>query len=557
MSRYFNLSAAAVALAVMLVGCNDASKTARFDYFEYSGADACHADFVDDGQSYCNPILGGYYPDPSVCRVGDTFYMVNSSFAHFPAVPIFKSSDLVHWQQIGHVLDRAEQVNLDGLDMAQGIYAPTIRYCEANKTFYVITTCVGCGGNFVVKATDPAGPWSNPIWLPAVGGIDPSIFFDVNGLAYIVNNDAPQGEPQWDGHRALWLHEYDLERDTTIGHPILLVDGGVNPADKPVWIEGPHLYRIDGKYYLMAAEGGTGDAHSEVLFVSDDVAGPYTPAKVNPILTQRDLPRDRQQPVTCTGHADIVDDVDGQYYAVFLGCRPNASGTYNTGRETFLLPVTMLDEGFVILPKGESVPYIAHKANLHRPDNYEPTGGNFAWRTDFDGDSLPNRFLMLRRPDKQWYNIADGSLQLHPRNVRLSDHGNPAFLAVRQQHINFAAQTQVDFLPQTDGDIAGLACFQNDDNFILFGKARRDGHERIEVVENKKGKLSVAGYADLPHDEPLTLRIASHDAHYHFQCIYHGDTVSIASVDATHLSTDRAGGFVGAIVGPFALQAAQ
>lgn len=541
-------------LAIAIVACSDASTTADFAYFEYSGADPCHAAFVDDGQSYCNPILGGYYPDPSVCRVGDTFYMVNSSFAHFPAVPVFSSHDLVHWQQIGHVLDRPEQVNLDGLDMAQGIYAPTIRYCETNHTFYVITTCVGCGGNFVVKATDPRGPWSNPIWLPAVGGIDPSLFFDVNGLAYIVNNDAPQEEPQWDGHRALWLHQYDLDRDTTVGHPVLLVDGGVRPADKPVWIEGPHLYRINGKYYLMAAEGGTGDAHSEVLFVSDDVMGPYTPAKVNPILTQRDLPRDRQMPVTCTGHADIVDDADGQYYAVFLGCRPNASGTYNTGRETFLLPVTMTDEGFVILPKGEAVPYVVHKSNLHKPDSYEPTGGSFAWRTDFDDDTLPERFVMIRRPAKRWYDIANSALRLHPQSIALNSRNNPAFLAVRQQHIDFSAQTQVDFVPRSDGDMAGLACFQNDDNYILFGKTRRDGRERLEVLENKKGKLSLAAHADLPNDAPLTLRVASHDAHYHFQCLYHGDTVNVASVDATHLSTDRAGGFVGAVVGMFAVK---
>jgi len=122
-----------------------------------------------------NPILPGFYPDPSICRVDTDYYLVTSSFAYFPGIPIFHSNDLVNWKQIGHVLDRVSQLNLDGLGHSDGIYAPTIRYHEG--TFYLTTTNVYGGGNFIVTAPDPCGPWSDPIWLPEAPGIDPSLFF--------------------------------------------------------------------------------------------------------------------------------------------------------------------------------------------------------------------------------------------------------------------------------------------------------------------------------------------------------------------------------------------
>jgi len=199
-------------------------------------------------ETYLNPILAGFYPDPGITRVGEDYYLVLSTFAYFPGVPIFHSKDLVNWEQIGNVLDRPEQLDLDGLGVSKGIFAPTIEHHEG--VFYMVTTLVGNGGNFVVTATDPAGPWSNPVWLPEVNGIDPSLFFDDDGKAYIIyNSDAPDNKPLYDGHRTIRMFEFDYEALKTVGQNYILVNGGVDISKKPVWIEGPHIYKKDGLYY--------------------------------------------------------------------------------------------------------------------------------------------------------------------------------------------------------------------------------------------------------------------------------------------------------------------
>ena len=311
-----------------------AKPTAAFEWFEYVGKDPLSDAPLDLG-SYRNPILPGFYPDPSLCRAGDDYYLVNSSFAYFPGVPLFHSRDLVHWTQVGHVLTRPSQLNLDGLQVSQGIFAPALR--QHAGTFYVITTLVGAGGNFFVTAADPAGPWSDPVFLPEIDGIDPSFFFDDDGHAYVVNNGPPtDGRGLYSGHRAIWIQEFDLKGQRLTGPRKVLVDGGVDLSKHPIWIEGPHVFRRNGWYYLIAAEGGTAEDHSEVVFRSRAARGPYVPWDKNPILTQRTLDPARPDPVTSTGHADFVETPDGAWWAVFLGCRPYEGGRlYNTGRETF------------------------------------------------------------------------------------------------------------------------------------------------------------------------------------------------------------------------------
>ena len=308
----------------------------EFAWFQYEGTETPAAEVGRD--EFLNPILAGFYPDPSICRVGDEYFLINSTFAWFPGIPIFRSRDLVHWTQIGHVLDRPSQLNLDGRGVSEGVFAPAIEHRDG--VFYVINTLVGAGGNFYVTADNPAGPWSDPKWLREVNGIDPSFFFDDDGRAYIVHNGPPpDGKPLYDGHRALWLHEFDFKTGTTrSGSARIIVNGGTDLSKKPVWIEGPHIFKRGGFYYLTAAEGGTGPEHSQVVFRSRDVWGPYeTPGK--PILTQRHLPPSRPNPITCVGHADFVRTPAGDWWAVFLGCRPYENNKTNIGRETFLLPV--------------------------------------------------------------------------------------------------------------------------------------------------------------------------------------------------------------------------
>ena len=240
--RHFALPLAALTLAAAPAPPNVAS----FGWFEYRGADPSDAIPLPPG-SYRNPILHGFYPDPSVTRVGRDFYLVTSTFDWFPGIPVFRSRDLVHWTQIGNAIDRPSQLDFKRLGLSRGVFAPSIH--EHRGTFYILNTCVDCGGNYVISARHPAGPWSDPIWLPDLkGGIDPSFFFDEDGSAWIVNNDLPPGKPLYDGHRALWLQRFDLATMKTFGPRTMIVNGGVDLAKKPVWIEGPHICRKDGFY---------------------------------------------------------------------------------------------------------------------------------------------------------------------------------------------------------------------------------------------------------------------------------------------------------------------
>ena len=299
------------------------------------------SDVFTQDRLFTNPILAGFYPDPSICRVGNNYYMINSTFSYFPGIPVFHSKDLVNWKLIGHVMDRPEQMDLTGLGVSRGIFAPAIRFNKG--IFYVTCTLVDAGGNFIVTSASPEGPWSNPVWIPKINGIDPSMFFDDNGKAYIIYNSvAPDNKPLYDGHRTIRMYEFDVENLKVFGEEKVLVNGGVDLSKKPVWIEGPHIFKVNDYYYLIAAEGGTGDQHSEVVFRSDNVDGPYVPYEKNPILTQRHLDPDRKNPITSTGHADLIQTENGDWLAVFLGCRPysmSGDGFYNTGRETFLAPV--------------------------------------------------------------------------------------------------------------------------------------------------------------------------------------------------------------------------
>ncbi|HBH43736.1 MAG TPA: glycoside hydrolase 43 family protein, partial [Hyphomonas atlantica] len=379
---------------------------ASFSYFTYSGNDPVFDAPLEENQAR-NPILAGYYPDPSIVKVDTEYYLVNSSFTHFPGIPIFRSQDLVNWTQIGNVIDRPDMLDFSGLTVSRGVFAPTIEFHDG--LFYVINTCVDCGGNFIVTARDPAGPWSDPQWLPHVGGIDPSLFFDEDGKVYILNNDAPEGEPLYEGHRAIWIREVDAETFEPIGEAVVAVNGGVDLSQQPVWIEGPHLYKVDGTYYLSAAEGGTGPQHSQVVLTADSPMGPFTPHPDNPVLTQRDLPEDRPNPITSVGHVDFTQDDDGNWWAVFLGTRPYQGNEYNTGRETFLMPVTWENGAPRITEPGEVMSYVVDRPALPaQSPGPLPLTGNFTYTDEFDEAALPMHWLMVRTPSEQWYRLGEG-----------------------------------------------------------------------------------------------------------------------------------------------------
>lgn len=435
---------------------------------------------------YRNPILAGFFPDPSVCRVGDDYYLVNSTFSYFPGLPVFRSKDLVNWNLIGHAISRPDQLDYKGAGVTRGLFAPAISHHDG--VFYLVCTMISGKGNFVITATDPAGPWSDPVWLD-FPGIDPSLFFEDNGRAWLVHNgDAPDDKPLYEGHRAVWLREFDPVAKGIVGEPRLLVNGGVDLTKKPVWIEGPHLLKRDGWYYLCCAEGGTSIEHSQVIFRSRTVTGPFEPWDRNPILTQRDLDPDVPGSVTCTGHADLVEGPGGQWWSVFLGCRPMPDGGLLTaGRETFLLPVTWTtDDWPMILPPGKRVPLVAPGPSLS-PSTATPLTGDFAWSADFNHPELDPFWLMLRGPGgKPYLRLDHGKLRVIPGADRLSGTGYPAFVSRRVQHAAFTVTTSLE-IPAESGVEAGLALFQSEKNHYLLAVRRTPEGGSEMIVELAEG----------------------------------------------------------------------
>ncbi|MEH6743195.1 glycoside hydrolase family 43 protein [Hyphomonas sp.] len=551
--------AAACGLADAPVTPPSASAEARFAYLTYSGSDPIFELPLSEGQAR-NPILAGYYPDPSIVKVGEDYYLVNSSFTHYPGIPVFHSRDLINWTQIGNVIDRPDMLDFSGLTVSRGVFAPTIEFHDG--LFHVINTCVDCGGNFIVTATDPAGPWSDPVWLPHVGGIDPSLFFDEGGKAYILNNDAPEGEPLYQGHRAVWIREVDPESFAQVSEPVVAVNGGVDLSKKPVWIEGPHLYKVDGKYLLSAAEGGTGPQHSQVILTAESPLGPFTPHPDNPVLTQRDLPEDRPEPITSVGHADFTQDGDGNWWAVFLGTRPYQGNEYNTGRETFLMPVTWENGIPRITAPGDVIPHVIDRPALPaQPDAPLPLTGNFTYTDAFDEEALPLHWLTVRIPSEDGYRLETGDLVLEKRAQGVGDPGHPSFLGRRQQHTNAEAYTEVMFVPGDSDDEAGLAAFQNDAAYYTLGLSlNEDGasvvrlRRRASEDADPDGEIVTEVPALAASGEPLKLKIAAHGPEMDFyQASPEGEWQPVAlGEDGTILSTEKAGGFVGTLLGVYA-----
>lgn len=536
--------------------------TAVFDYFNYKGQDEFYArNPLPDQESFYNPVLPGWYSDPSVCSDGENYFMVTSTFTYFPGIPLLHSKDLVNWTQIGHVLNRPSQLdNFIGQPTPNGgIYAPAISYNPHNQTYYVITTNVGAG-NFFVKTKDPFGEWSEPVYLPEVDGIAPSFFFDEDGKAYIVNNSlAPDNKPLYDGHRTIRIREFDLETETTKTPERIIVNGGVNIADEPSWIEGPHLYKINNRYLLMAAEGGTSLNHSEVVFYADNPMGPYKPWKGNPILTQRHLEANRPNAVTCVGHADIIQSHEGDWWAFFLGCRPVKGGFENLGRETFMMPVRWSDDGFPYMTTGnETVPMILSRPGTKR--NTSVASGNFEKPDSFDAPTLHPEWISLRTPVNELYSLSKnpGFLTLKCSSVSSRELKTPAFIARRLQHHAFECTTRMFFEPQNERQAAGVLVYK-DETHQYFMAIRKLGNSREVLLEKiRKGDSQILARQTLPQgNEAIKLKVSSPNGltfDFHYAHDREPWQVLAEKVDAAYLSTASSFGFTGTTIGMYAVE---
>ncbi len=541
--------------------------TPVFTKVVYQGNDDVYKDNALESDEFYNPILQGCYPDPAITRKGDDYYLVTSTFAMFPGVPIFHSKDLVNWTQIGHVLDRVSQLDVHDTGISGGVYAPGITYNKNNDTFYMIVTAfAGGAGNIIVKTKDPMKGWSDPYKLD-FGGIDPSIFFDDNGKAYIVHNDAPpQGTELYGGHRVIKMWEYDLEKDNVIpGTDKIIVNGGVDLSKKPIWIEAPHIYKKNGKYYLMCAEGGTGGWHSEVIFVSDDPKGPYIPAPSNPILTQRHFPKERKNKVDWAGHADLVEGPDGKYYGVFLAIRPNEKDQVNIGRETFILPVDwsgefpVFENGLVPMePKLKMPKGITNKTN---EKGFFPNG-NFTITEDFSSGKLDYRWIGLRGPREEFISFTKKGLAINPFEANIKELKPTSTLFHRQQHNSFSFSTTLAYKPGSEKDLAGIVCLQNEGSNYVFGITKVDG-EYILLLEktqttgrmrNRETKSEVIASTKIDISSPVQLQVKAKGNDYEFSYAVDGAEFKNlgGTVPGDVLSTNVAGGFTGCLLGLYA-----
>jgi xylan 1,4-beta-xylosidase len=486
--------------------------------------------------TYSNPILPGFFPDPSVCRVGADFYLVTSTFHYFPGVPIFHSRDLVHWRQIGHCLTRKSQLDLDGCRSSLGIFAPTIRY--ANGRFYMITTNMNGLRNFYVWAEQPEGPWSDPVWLDWPG-IDPSLFFDHDGRVYLTGNGGFKG----DEPKGIYQAELDINTGRLLTERRLIWCG--TGAKAP---EGPHLYRIGGTYYLLIAEGGTEYGHMVTIARSDSPYGPYESNPHNPILTHRSTGSSIQG----TGHADLVQLENGSWWAVFLGIRPApvpfGGQHHHLGRETFLAPVTWSEDGWPIIGDRGMVHETMDAVTL-------PIEAPVPWESkEYFAEKLPLHWNFLRNPKEGDWSIDErpGWLTLHGSEQTLNDISSPAFVGRRQQHFRCSVSTLLSFAPEREGEEAGLTVFMNERFHYEIALTCQEGSRKV-ILRRRIGSLWKIELEEVYEGNEILLGLEADPSQYSFYySLPGGDRKPFGTGECYLLSSEVAGGFTGIYFGLYA-----
>lgn len=402
-----------------------------------------------------NPILRGFNPDPSILRVGDDYFIATSTFEWFPGVQIHHSRDLMHWKLLTRPLNRASQLDMLGNADSGGIWAPCLSWHDG--LFYLIYTDMKNwrdnykeSHNYLVTASDIMGPWSEPVYLTS-SGFDPSLFHDIDGRKWLVNMIWDFRARTIPGYFAgILLQEYDAKAKKLTG-PIRNIFKG-----SPIGlVEGPHLYRHAGYYYLMTAEGGTGYNHAVTVARSTSLEGPYELDPKNPMLTSQGKPELELQKA---GHASIVETQHGDWYLVHLCSRPvGPERRCILGRETAIQKCVWSDDGWLCLEGDGNSPQVSVPAPDLPEHPFEPELA----RDDFDGDDLNIHFQTLRIPaDESWLSLKErpGWLRLYGRESLGSRH-RQSLIARRVQAVWCEASTCLEFEPGTFQQMAGLTAF--------------------------------------------------------------------------------------------------
>lgn len=491
---------------------------------------SCVCSLAQGQDGYKNPVLPGFNPDPSICRVGDDFYLVTSSFEYFPGLPIYHSKDLINWQQIGHCLTRESQLPLHKVPSSGGLFAPSLRYHDG--LFYVICTNVSAGGNFYCTATDPSGPWSEPIWVD-IKSIDPDIFWDEDGKSYFVTQ----------GDEGIRVTEIDIK------------SGKVKGAERLVWggiggrfPEAPHIYKKDGFYYLLLGEGGTEYMHSATIGRSKNIYGPYESCPMNPILTHANR-KGQSSTIQGVGHADLVQAKDGSWWMVFLGFRVTHQWAYYhiLGRETFLAPVDWPKGGWPQVNGNGTVSLDMRVPTLPlHPFEKKPT------RVDFDGNKLGFEWQYVRNPIVNNYSLTEkkGYLRINASPYTLNETEAVSLICRRQTEHDFTAATSFEFNPSGDNDEAGFTLIQNNTHHYDL-LLKKTGDKTVVQLRVNIGSLSYVAAEEPIAGNQILFKIKGTPSQYtfYFSNSENKEYKELGRLDTRYLSTEVAGGFTGVMIG--------
>ena len=504
------------------------------------------------GQGFMNPVLPGFHADPSVCRAGDDFYLVNSTFQYFPGVPVFHSKDLVNWEQIGNCLTRPTQVDLKGTDGNSGIYAPTIRY--NNGRFYMVTTVFPSRRHFYVWTDDPSKEWSDPVYIEfAIGSCDPTLFWDEGKCYFLWKAAADETRPGIKPGE-INICEIDVNTGKRIGdvHHLGTGLGGRYP-------EGPHIYKKDGYYYMMLAEGGTEHGHHVNILRSKSLFGPYEPNPANPILTHFSM-KMQNSPIQGLGHADLVQAPDSSWWMICLGYRTSGYLQHVMGRETMLAPVRWEQGGWPVVNgdgtlqtdmKCETLPLVPiAKDPIREEFNYVTREAS---KDSYHSLGLPMGWMSVCNPDYTNYSLTErkGWLRLHPTTTDLSMKANPTFIARRQTELNFTATALLDLSHLTEGMQTGITAYAAPLNHYDVVAEKRNGI--IHIKSNVRlGQTCHSEKAAELNGNMVYLRIASDKNFYYMQMSSDGiNFTQLAKMEYRFLSTETIGGFTGVMLGLF------
>ena len=491
---------------------------------------------------YRNPIISGYNPDPSICRVGEDYYIVNSSFEFYPGVPVYHSRNLVNWELEGYCLTEESQLDLHGCRPSGGIYAPTIRYHQG--TFFMTTTNTSGKGNFIVHTTDMKKGWSKPAGVDQ-GGIDPSLLFDDDGTVYFASTSMDS-----EGKTGIFLCQVNPFTGERLTESVVISRGCGGR-----YAEGPHLYKWFGKYYLMLAEGGTEYGHMETILRSDSPYGPFEACPHNPILTHRD---DMREEIYCTGHADMIEDHNGNWWLVCLAIRPCQEKKdrvllHNLGRETFLTPVVWTEDGWPIVGENGLIsPEMEGPLPGERP---APVNRDFA--DDFSQDRFSLHYNFLRNPSMENYvrDTAKRKLILRGTSTTINEMASPTWIGVRQKGFETVSVADVSLLDAVQGMRAGLTAYYNDSYHYEIYLSREMDRWKVCLAKHIHDIFTVTASAEIPAAENVKLRIVSDKTYYRFSYSLVGETfVELGSGLTVGLCTEstRNMTFTGTYIGMFA-----